>query len=204
MKRIALTLLFACCALALSAQEGIPVNYQGARPTISDFVWALLSYVPEEEEDFDEPKNALQDAWTRHQQGLPQEENVTLTIDRKNGFVLYESKYDENVMWVEMCYWNEADNKHKLFAYNVTNRLDGIYSPGQFDGLIFYRYDNATKRMVWYDAPGFEAALSTDDGSAWISYNLPHTGKDITVHYWYKDGKHEQKTLKWDGQQFSF
>ena len=205
MKRIALTILLACFAWALSAQGGIPVKYQGAKPTISDLTWALISYSPDDqEEDFDEPKNALVDAWKRHQQGLPQEENVTLTIDQKNGFVLYESKRDENIFWIELCFWNEADQQHKLLAYNVTNRLDGVYSAGQYDALVFYRYDNATKMLTRCDDPGFEPVMGTDDGKAWISYNLPRTGKDITAHYWYEDGKHLEKTLKWNGHGFGF
>jgi len=40
----------------------------------------------------------------------------------------------------------------------------------------------------------------TEDG-AYVSYDLPRSGKDITVTYWYKDRK-EQKTLKWDGHRF--
>ena len=43
MKRLALTLLSVCCALALSAQDGLKVNYRGDRPTISDFATAFFT-----------------------------------------------------------------------------------------------------------------------------------------------------------------
>ena len=60
MKRLSLAIALLCSTMMLSAQETIRVNYQGARPTISDFAWALLSnYVWNEEDDvLDESTNA--------------------------------------------------------------------------------------------------------------------------------------------------
>lgn len=208
MKRLSLTVIFACCILTLAAQDAIRVNYQGAAPTISDFAWAFLSSNDHEEEEdcADESFNAIRQAWIQHRKGLPQQEGVTLTVDEKNGYVVYEytSEYESNkdVVRIEMCYWNEADKKHKLFAYNVACFRNGKYEPGQFDGLTFFRYDNASKKMTMYHDTGFEVAYGTDDG-AWVSYALPRTGKDITVTYWYKTGK-KQKPLKWNGRRFSF
>ena len=101
-----------------------------------------------------------------------------------------------------MCYWNEADGKHKLFAYNVKCFRNGKYSPGQFDGLQFYRYNNATKKMTYYQMPGFDSSLYTEDG-AYITYSLPRVGKDIVITYWYDNGTKKQKTLKWNGRKFS-
>ena len=205
MKRIALVILFVSCTLVMAAQNGIKVNYHGEKPTISDLAWAFLSADDGEEElegEADESFNAVKQAWIRHREGLPQEENETLTIDEKNGFVLYEWRYEENLLRIEMCFWNESDQKHKLFAYNVGYYSDGEYSPGQFDGIVFCRYDNATREMTYCEAPGFEVEYGTDDGS-WVSYDLPRTGKDITVNYWLNVGK-TQKTLKWDGRKFSF
>ena len=205
MKRIALVILFVSCTLVMAAQNGIKVNYQGEKPTISDLAWAFLSADDGEEElegEADESFNAVKQAWIRHREGLPQEENETLTIDEKNGFVLYEWRYEENLLRIEMCFWNESDQKHKLFAYNVGYYSDGEYSPGQFDGIVFCRYDNATREMTYCEAPGFEVEYGTDDGS-WVSYDLPRTGKDITVNYWLNVGK-TQKTLKWSGNNFGF
>ena len=97
-----------------------------------------------------------------------------------------------------MCYWNEADGKHKLIAYNVWCFSDGKPSLGQFDGLSFLRYDNATKTMRFCDTPGFEVQYMD------ASYDLPRTGKDIIFNQWDKNGKKTQKTLKWNGHGFSF
>ena len=205
MKRISLAIIFACCTLALSAQDVIRVNYQGAKPTISDFAWAFLSiYVWDEEEDvLDESRNAAKQAWIDYRKGIPLDEGETITVDQKNGYAVYESKYEEDLVRIEMCYWNESDQKHKLFAYNVRCYRNGKYSPGQFDGITFYRYNNATKKMTYCDAPGFEEVFGTEEG-AWVSYYLPRTGKDIIYTEWYDNGKKKQKTLKWNGSRFSF
>lgn len=209
MKRKSLAIIFACCALALMAQDAIKVNYKGAKPTISDFAWAFLSdYEYDENGDdcLDEARNAAKHAWINHRKGLPQNEGDILTIDEKNGYVLIEFKStyesNEDVVKIEMCYWNESDGKHKLFAYNVACFRNGKYSPGQFDGIQFYRYNNAKKKMTYCDAPGFKEEFYKEDG-AYVSYSLPRSGKAITVTSWYDTGKTTQKTLKWNGRKFS-
>ena len=204
MKRIASALILGFAALTLAAQEGIKVNYTGANPTISDFAWAVMTACDDDEDaDMDESMNALKQAWIRNRDGMPQEEGVTIAIDQKNGFVLYESRQDESLLRIELCYWNEADKKHKLIAYNVVSFMGGKYEPGQFDGLRFYRYDNASRTMaVWYDDMGFEVTYMNDDG-AWVTYALPRTGKDIVETTWYDNGP-RQKTLKWNGRRFSY
>ena len=204
MKRIASALILGFIAMTLAAQEGIKVSNTGTNPTISDFAWAVMTENDDEEDvDMDESMNALKQAWIRNRDGIPQEEGVTLNIDQKNGFVLYESRQDESLVRIELCYWNEADKKHKLIAYNVSCFMDGKYDAGQYDGLRFYRYDNASKTMEgWYQDTGFEVEYMNDDG-AWVSYALPRTGKDIVVTTWYENGP-KQKTLKWDGRRFSY
>ena len=204
MKRLSLAIIFACCTLALAAQEAIRVNYQGAKPTISDFAWAFLSNAVIEDEDgmFDESTNAVKQAWIQHRKGLPQSEDMTLTIDQKNGYAVLESRQGEHLGRWEMCYWNEADGKHKLFAYNVAWFQNGKYSPGQYDGIIFYRYNNATKIMTPCDDTGVDIVYRSED-NVLGSYALPCVGKDIIVTLWYDNGKTKKKTLKWNGRRFS-
>ncbi len=201
MKKISLAILFACFTLALTAQDGIPVKYQGDRPTISDFATALFTYESGEDEDCDESFNAVKQAWNSHRNGGKLYDNETLTIDQKSGYIVYESRYEDELLRVEMCYWNEIDKKHKLIAYNVSCFSGGKYSAGQYDGLRFYRYNNATRNMIWYDEVGFEVEYTAENG-AWVSYDLPRTGKDIIVNYWYENDR-KQKTLIWDGHKFS-
>ena len=203
MKRIALAIVFACCTLAVAAQENFRVDYQGARPTIKDFVKAYLtSMLSEEVEECDaEGLNlyrGLQDAITCREKGLPLEENVTLTIDVKNGFLVYEVKFDENFSRVEMCYWNESDGKHKLFADNRWSYYsNGKPLTGQYDSFLFFRYDNATRMMEECETPGFDVEYFNK------AYTLPRTGKNIIVTTWHDNGKTSQKTLKWNGHGFN-
>ena len=203
MKKISLAIIFVCCVLAVAAQEGFRVDYQGARPTIKDFVKAYLtSTLSEEVEECDMEGIAiykgLQRAITSKEKGLPLDENVTLTIDTKNGFMVYEQKYEDYLSRIEMCYWNESDGKHKLFAENRWSFQKGKPILGQYDGLNFFRYDNATKTMAGCNTPGFDVELFDK------SYALPRTGKDIIVTTWHEDGKKTQKTLRWTGSGFSY
>lgn len=187
MKRTSLTIIFACCILALAAQDVIKVNFKGSKPTISDFVGAYLNdYVYNENDDdcLNEVRASAKRAWINYLNGKPQVKNTNLIVDNRNGYVVFEGideyEGDKDVVRVEMCYWNEADGKHKLFAYNVRCFRNGKYSPGQFDGLQFYRYSNATKKMTYYQMPGFDSSLYTEDG-AYITYSLPRVGKDIVI-----------------------
>ena len=202
MKRITLAIIFACCMLALTAQDAIKVNYKGAKPTISDFAWALVSYIDNiEEECGDRPTNAIRDALILYRKGLPQEDGITFTVDEKNGYLLYEMSDDYSIYRMEMCYWNEADGKHKLFAFNNLASYDiedGKPISTETSGLTFWRYDNATKKMTYCATPGFKVEyLDTN-------YALPRTGKDITVITWLGKGKKTEKTLKWNGRRFSY
>lgn len=206
MKRETLTIIFACLVLALSAQDVVKVNYKGAQPTISDFVSSFLSSRDCDEDDCcaDEALNHFADAWNNYHSGLPLQDGQTLTIDEKNGYVHFESRHVsesfEHLLVIEMCYWNEADGKHKLFALNTTSFLNGKFSVGQFDGITFYRYDNASKKMTRCD---YLDVIPECEEDVMRSFALPRTGKDITVTLWYDNGNKE-RTLKWNGHRFSF
>ena len=198
----------ACCTLAVAAQEeGFRVNYQGAQPTIKDFAWAYLASLIPDGDDEEEGDcvgeglwlyESMQYAITCQAEGLPLEENGTLTIDQKNGYIVYEQKHDEYIDKIEMCYWNEADGKHKLFASNRWSFENGKPLMGQYDELSFYRYDNATKKMNRCDTPGFDVEYLDK------AYALPRMGKDITVTTWENNGQKTQKTLKWNGHGFEY
>lgn len=212
-KVLLLASLLAFSVLGLSAQS-FPVQFQGEKPNISDFAWAYVNYelAPAEDEDeeegegfYNESIGAVKNAMEKQRANEALDLGETLSIDLRGGFVLYEWKDvdSDTRLRIEMCYWNESDGKHKLFACG-TYYFDGDqYSAGQFDGLTFYRYDNAAKTLTWTDDIGFEVEYSTDD-DAWVTYDLPRSGKNITVNYWYGNGTHKQKTLQFDGRRFSF
>ena len=202
MKRLSLAIVFACCTLAMAAQEGIRVDYRGERPTIKDFAKAYITFSLSEEEECDAEGLAiykdLQRAITLQEKGGQLDDDETLTLDTKNGFLVYEQKWEDHLLRLEMCYWNESDGKHKLFADNNWSYRNGKPILGQFGGLNFLRYNNSTKRMSYIDAPGFDVEVYDK------AYALPRTGKDIIVTTWHEDGKKTQKTLKWNGHGFSY
>ena len=205
-KTVLLAIIFACFTLSMAAQRTVRVNYQGAKPTISDFINAFLTPTYGEDGEEDESMNGIRHAWECYCKGLPQHEGVTFTLDAKNGFACYEYREVEEgvefIARIEMCYWNEADQKHKLFAYNYMCYDDGRYSPGQYDGLTFYRYDNATKTMRYTSDPGVDAALAATAPSVMVSFSLPRSGKDIVMTRWIPNGLKHTQTLKWNGHGF--
>ena len=203
MKKAVSVIIFTCLALSLMAQNGIKVNYKGSRPTITDFVWAAfpaLNYEGEEETG-DRPWKALENAMKLHSKGLPLEKGETLTIDSKNGYILYERSGDEDADYIfrlEVCFWNESDGKHKLIAFNdLASYTEGKPCITERSDFRFFRYNNATKRMEGCDPPGFEIEY---DGI----YELPRVGKDIIYIKYHNDGTTERRVLKWNGRRFAF
>ena len=184
MRRLSLAIIFACCTLVMAAQDAIRVNYQGTKPTFSDFITAYLAPTYGEDGECDtEYMNGIRDAWERHRKGLKLDEGDTFTLDAKNGFAVYEYKYSEGacefMTRIEMCLWNEADGRHKLFAYNHMFYRDDKYYPGQYDGLTFMRYDNAAKSIKYHSDKGVEAVYKAKSPSVECSFALPRSGKDI-------------------------
>jgi hypothetical protein len=158
----------------------------------------VTAYDDDENAESDESRHAVKAALERYRTGESQPEGWTITVDRKNGYMCLESKYENYYNKWEMCYWNMADKKHKLFAYSLWCFENGRPSLGQYDGINFLRYNNSTKKMSLIDTPGFEVEYGD------ISYALPRTGKDITVTRWDKNGKKAEKMLKWNGSRFSY
>ena len=195
-----MAIMLALWTLGVWAQNGkIEVKFLGSYPDIIDFAWAYATHTEgNEDTELDESTAALQQALESYRTGREQQEGFTITVDKKAGYILVESKHDGFISKWEMCYWNMADKKHKLFAVCIEMSENGKrMNPGQFDCLNFYRYDNATRKMTTYDA-GVEVDYFN------ISYGLPRTGKDITVTHWSENGREKwQTTLKWNGNGFS-
>ena len=197
MKRKSLALIFVCCALALAAQDVIKVNYRGATPTIIDFTRAFANFIDNEDDCGDKPTGGVLLALNNYRKGLPQEEGVTIEVDKKNGYILYEFRLGNTIVRREACFWNEADGKHKLFAFNnMASISDGQPYISETSGITFCRYNNATKKMRFCKNPDFEMDYIN------TTYALPRIGKDIIVTKWNEDGTKTEKTLKWNGHGF--
>ena len=193
MKKLVAILFLLALTMTVSAQEGIKVGFLGAAPDIMDFAWAYASANDGDPENTpDESSAALRQSLECYRTGEAQPEGFTITVDRKAGYILVQSKHDGYTSKWEMCYWNMDDKKHKLFAMENGMRMN----PGQYDGLTFYRYDNATRQMKHVD-------MGIDVQYFNISYALPRVGKDIIVTHWSENGREKWQTaLKWNGHGF--
>ncbi len=200
--------------LAMFAQEeAIRVDFIGKQPTIRDFLQAYLQSLPDIN-DLDEcdveGMHLLEDF--RHTvlyqgEGIALEPSEKLEIDLKNGYVCYEQRHEGELSRIEMCYWNESDGKHKLFACVRQTFDNGWYVAGQFDDMEFFRYNNATKTMkgISHEEIGVDAVNEESSNMNVLrSISLPRKGKDIEVTWWDKNGECGASLLKWNGHGFNF
>lgn len=202
MKRTLFIAIALYCTLSMAAQSDlINVKSKGAKLAISDFANALIMSYENEDSDLNESLGSFANAWKAYSKGKRLPKGTTITVDTNNGYICYESKYDNDLLRMEMCFWNENDKRHKTFAYTTMCYSNGIYRPGQYDGIYFYRYDSANKKMSYTTDMGYIFEYSDKDNS-WISYSLPRAGKDIIATTWHKNGK-KQKTIKWNGHGFA-
>ena len=195
MKRVFLTAIAIVAFMANQAQS-IRVDYKGTKPTINDFVTAVLS-----QDDLGEALNGVKKNWVRYQQGKPLEEraDASFNVDVKNGFVRYERHYSQNTYsYTEFCYWNCEDARHKLVAVNNGFIAEGQPTTTQFSGLTFYTYDNMTRIMAVTPAQDLGAGIHT---SAVVCYALPQAGKNIMAVIYAPQGE-IQILMKWNGAKF--
>ncbi len=177
--------------------EAIPVKFKGAKPEISDFVTALLS-----RPELGEAVNDMVESWGLHLKGKKLPSGRKITVDTKNGYVRYDAtSSDGETAYIEYCFWNCADGKHKLVAENVSLLINGEPVDTELTGLTFYWYDNASKKLSLKYAFELGADIEWPEGAAGSIRNLPRQGKTIEFIYSTAKGKITKK-LTWDGNKF--
>lgn len=184
--------------LTAQAQDYIVVNYSGSRPNINDFVSAILS-----QEDIGESLGNMADNWELMQQNYPLREGVTFLTDLPNGYVRFDSRYEDADMrehsYVEICYWNCSDGKHKLVAVNIGCEQHGKPVMTENTGIMFYKYDNSTRTLTYESAYDLGASIQV---SPVVTYSLPRKGKDIkaVIH---APNRPTNILMKWNGTKFN-
>ena len=182
------------------------VKFEGNSPDIADFVTSLIN-----EENMIMDSGVFIDAWTHYLRHEPQEPGSEINVDKKNGYVSMTSENSDEFEgdvrlyknFYEMCYWNCADGKHKVFAVNLNTMMNDRYYDGQTNGLSFYLYEDA-RHIMWnvYNA-GFGVDVEPDsDGEAVVTYWLPREGKDIIAEIHYAT-RTDTVRLAWDGMMFN-
>ena len=189
--------------------EPFPVNIQGKQPTITDFANTFLN-LKKEEKFFN---NVYKD-WNNYLKKKPLSKNVSIILDVKNGYMKYniinpvgifnpedinpENINPEDTIFMEMCFWNCADGKHKLVAANTVWVMDNDYGWDDFIGVYFYLYDDK-KRTMRMILPEDIGALFDGDGLS--VFFLPRKGKNIHVSA-AGGGDRWDEILIWDGYKF--
>lgn len=186
-------------AVAAQAQEDyIVVKYNGARPNINDFVTAILS-----QEDIGEALGNMADNWELFQQHYPLREGAIITTDVPNGYVRFDQQYEDadtrEHSYLEICYWNCADNKHKLVAVNIGCEQDGKPIMTELTGLMFYKYDNQAHTLTYESDYNLGASVRV---TPVVTYELPRKGKDIkaVIH---AQNRPVHILMKWNGTKFN-
>ena len=186
-------------AVAAQAQEDyIVVKYSGARPNILDFVTAILS-----QEDTGEALGNMADNWELFRENRPLREGATIMTDVPNGYVRFNQRYEDadtrELSYIEMVYWNCADNKHKLVGVNVGCEVGGKPVETELTGLMFYRYDNQARTLTYESPYDLGARVEV---SPVVTYELPRKGKDIkaVIH---AQNRPVHILMKWNGTKFN-
>ena len=175
----------------------IIVNYKGNGPNIKDFVTALLS-----REDIGESLNGMKLSWDLYRNGMKLMPGDEFIVDTQNGYVGFVSVGDEkDRLVIECCYWNYDDKKHKLVALTNDLYLDGKATNGQYTGIEFYIYDNASRTMKHVYAQDIGAEIDVPDGESVVCHSLPRKGKTMAYTIHTPSGKSE-KRLTWNGSKF--
>ena len=207
MKRILFTAVLLLCTLPLlRAQEeedwSFPVKYSGPRPTITDFVSAILS-----PEDIGESLGEMSGNWDLYLAGKALPADHSFVVDTKNGYVRYDVTFPheegEYVYhdFIEFCYWNCADGKHKVVAENTVSTQDGEPFVGQYSGLSFFLYDNNTRKMAPIYSGDLGIEVECPEDTEWFTHKLPQTGK--TIEYLFHTPSGEiRRSFTWNGSKF--
>lgn len=181
--------------------DDITVSFKGTSPNIKDFVAAFLS----QEDETDESLNGMRKAWDFYKNGMKQMPGDDLIVDVQNGYVGYESTDtdDDNTyrLVIECCYWNYADKKHKLVALSNDLYMNGKAIAGQYTGITFYKYNNATRKMKVVYGDELNLGFEAPDGTEATSHALPRQGKTIVFSYYTPSGKRDFR-LTWNGSRF--
>ena len=193
-------MVFACCALSVSAQGGSTsledIDEGWASKPISNVANGNFATMLER---FYQTwpswmVRAVRDTMKKGltKQVLDKGTELTVTVDQKNGFVSVGDGGTDGE-YMSACYWNRS-NGHKLLAVLLGSPTDPC-----LEVLCTYDYDPAKKMLT--PEPEILKGYRWHDRKAYsqIFCNLPRKGKEITVDDWSGDDGPVRHTFKWDG-----
>ena len=187
-----------CVPVEIEGEYYIQVPFEGAEPTIADFVDIYFSngdVLPEMLGD-------IRSAWHRYRMNKTLPSHTTFLLDKNSGYMRNERKWqDGNLSVAEMCYWNCTDRRHKVVAQSIASYEEGTFRCWQYDGYSFSLYDSETRSMKQVEL----SDISVGDVSLFDCSNtvmqLPRTGKDIIAKKYSETGV-DTEVLRWTGNKF--
>lgn len=179
--------------------EKIPVKFEGEKPTIKDFLTALLS-----QDEVGEGFAGMMDAWEFYRNGMKLMPGDDLIVDTQNGYIGYESIEDETDRLVnECCMWNFTDPNRILVALSHSYFRNGKAIMGQYSGVQFYIFDKNTNIMTFAYAVDLGAEMDDiPEDAKGVAYALPRTGKSIVYTIYFEDKEKMEKRITWNGSKF--
>ena len=187
-----------CGPVEVEGEYYIQVPFEGAEPTIADFVEIYFSngdVLPEMLGD-------IRTAWHRYRMNKTLPSHTTFLLDKNSGYIRYERKWQDGSHSVaEMCYWNCADGRHKVVAQSIASYEEGTFRCWQYDGYSFSLYDAETRSMKQVELDDICVGdVSLFDCSNTVML-LPRTGKDIIAKKYSETGV-DTEVLRWTGSKF--
>ena len=185
-------------AMAVHAEEldfSFPVSFQGAKPTIADFVTAVcnreapgewISYVGED--------------WERNQRG--EQTKGRFSVNKRKDYMTYVEQDSEDGYvhkgTSEFRCWACKDSNCVMVAEISHFYRDGVAYVGQYDGLSLFLYDADTRRMeIVYNS---DYGMEGPEIDAHFIYTL--TRKGIMGVANKPDGGKYKVRYQWNGKTF--
>ena len=172
------------------------MNFKGQSPNVKDFVSAIIS-----QDEMGEGWGSIKENWKLYRNGMKLMPGCEFIVDTQNGYLGFTETDDNERQVIECCYWNYTDKKHKLVAISNDIFEDGVPVAGQFSGLTFYKYDNATRKMELVYAQDLGLEFEAPPGTSIAAHALPRQGKTIVYIFHTPSGRIE-KRMTWNGNKF--
>jgi hypothetical protein len=172
-----------------------PVEFQGAEPTIADFMTAIIT-----SEDPGEWFSYMNREWQKYRQG----HHYTGKFTIKSRYICYdEQDKEQGDVWIshtEFCCWNCTDERYLLVGTANNFYRNGVPYDGQFGGISFYLYDLQTHRMDM--AYNSDLGVERPDIEGVMTYSLPTDGTNIVATVNCPERDNVTITFVWNGQGF--
>lgn len=181
----------------------VDVNYKGEKPTIVDFINAILS-----QEDIGEALGEMEGNWKKFLSGKPLPKHRSFILKEQDNYMRYDTKDIEEdgteyTSYTEYCSWDCADSRYTLIVENMVDFRNGEPFYGQFSGLGFYIYNAETKVLRYASGYNLHAKFYEPEETQVSIHNLLYKDKIIECKCFTPSGEILMH-LNWKGKKFEW